>query len=440
MKNSKKHHKKRSKVRAKRGLMTISPPAKVKSSVLAGVKVLTSGVDSLNLALDVKWDDAFLFEILEVAKGIALKSFEAVPLTIRIPNRDEELLFNLAPHGTKGYKWLFSNNEFAFRMNDSLKPKSRPNVMVEIRSETLWRRGIREALDIITEALKVWGANILRIKTSRIDLCLDMLIPAHIWTESLFDNMVARARNVAKYTKNDALTGIQIGKGKLSGRLYDKALEIETSSHKTWMYNVWGIKEVKEDERAIRIEFQLLRETVKELGFDTIEETIQNLDAIWAYCSQDWLKFQTNPGKHHTQRKTLLWWSQVQNSFLGVQKPNSAIRSKAVRTTQLQLASQIVGLTTSLAATKDEFGDDPLFAKVSFESLGFVFQKALRMSGKSEEDLREAINEKRARNHRGKQKYQSANWKRLNRGLPTDMQALSLSLENPYWLNFDDES
>jgi hypothetical protein len=440
MKKSKPKQKQRRKDSTKRGLMTISPPAKVSPSSLAGVRVLTSGVDSLNLALDVKWKDPFLFEILEAAKNIALKRFEPVPLTIQIPSRDEVLLFNLAPHGTKGYKWLFSNNEFAFRMYDALKPQSRPNVMVEIRSETLWRRGIREALDIISEALKALGANILRVKTSRIDLCLDMLIPVHLWSESLFDNMVARARNVAKYTKNDALTGVQIGKGKLTGRLYDKALEIETSSHKTWMYNVWGIKQIEECERAIRIEFQLLRETIKELGFDTIDETIQNLDAIWAYCSQDWLKFQTNPGKHHTQRKTLLWWSQVQNSFLGVQEANSAIRSKAVRTTQLQLASQIVGLTTSLAATKDEFGDEPLFAQISYESLGLVFQKALRLSGKTEKELREAINDKRARNHRGKQKYQSANWKRLNRGLPTDMQALTLSLENPDWLELEDAS
>ncbi len=104
------------------------------------------------------------------------------------------------------------------------------------------------------------------------------------------------------------------------------------------------------------------------------------------------------------------------------------------------LASQIVGLTTSLAATKDQFGDEPLLSKVSFKSLGFVFQKALRISGKSEEELCESINEKRARNHRGKQKYQSANWKRLNRGLPTDMMALAQALEDPYQLNFDAES
>jgi hypothetical protein len=206
------------------------------------------------------------------------------------------------------------------------------------------------------------------------------------------------------------------------------------------MYKVWGINEVKEEERAIRIEFQLLREPIKELGFDTIEHTLKNMETIWAYCSQEWIKFQTNPGKHHTQRKTLLWWSIVQNSFLGIPEPTPAIRSKAVRTTQIQLASQIVGLITSLAATKDQFGDEPLLSKVSPESLTFVFQKALRIVGKSNEELCESINDKRARNHRGKQKYRSANWRRLNRGLPTDMQALAYDLDESEWMKLDDQS
>ena len=440
MKNSQAKKKQRRTDKPKRGLMTISPPAKVRKSVLAGVEVLSSGIDSLNLALDVKWSDRYIFEILELTKESALKLNKPIPFTILIPSRDEQLLFNFAPHGTKGYKWLFSSNEFAFRMYDALEPKSRPNVMVEIRSETLWRRGVVESRDIITEALKRWGGDILHIKTSRIDLCLDALFPTEQWNENLTVNMVSRARNLAKYTKSADLEGLQIGKGKLSARLYDKDLEIRTKSFKFWMYKIWHLDTVPEDKRAIRIEFQILRETVKELGFDTLDDTLHHLEAIWAYCTQDWLKFQTNPGKHHTQRETLPWWGLVQHSFLGIPEPNPAIRAKAVRTTQLQLASQIVGLTTSLAATKDEFGGEPLFSEVSYEALGKVFQKALRISGKSEEELRDAVNQKRAKNYRGKQKYSSANWKRLNRGLPADAQSLAYALEDPYWLNFDGDS
>jgi hypothetical protein len=440
MKNSKTKQKLRRTDSTKRGLMTISPPAKVSPSTLAGVKVLASGVDSLNLALEVVWEDSIIFEILEAAKNIALKTREAVPFTIRIPNRDEELIFNMAPHGTKGYKWLFSNHEFAFRLYDAPKPKSRPNVMVEIRSETLWRRGIQESLEIITDALKQWGGDVLRMKASRIDLCLDFLLPASLWNEALFDNMVARARNVATYTKSRELEGVQIGKGKFSARFYDKALEIETKSQKFWMYKVWGIKEVPENKKAIRVEFQLLRESIKELGFDLVDETIGHLDAIWGYATKDWLKFQSKPGKHHTQRKTLLWWSIIQNSFLGVQSPTSAIRSKAVHTTQYQLASQIVGLITSLAATKDQYGGKALYSEVSYKTLEAVFKKALRITGKTELELRDKVNEKRAKHNRGKQKYESANWERLNRDLPADMTSLAYAHSHSYWITLNEDS
>ncbi len=440
MQNSKTKTKQRRKDDSKRGLMTISPPAKVKSRALAGARVLASGVDSLNLALDVKWKDPLFLEILEIYRENAQNLGKSFPLTLRIPKLNEELLFNFAPYGTKGYKWLLSGNEYALRLYDSMEPKSRPNVMIEIRSETLWRRGILEAIDVILEALRGWGAKIINVKTSRIDLCMDVLLPAELWKESLFKKKVSRSRSVTKHEIAMYLTGVSIGKGKLSGRIYDKAYEIEKISHKTWMYKIWGIDKVPENKRAIRIEFQLLREPIKELGFDTIEETLQNLEAIWAYCTQDWLKFQTNQGKHHTQRKVLPWWSLVQNSFLGIPEPTPAIRSKAVHTTQIQLSSQIVGLITSLAATKDQFGDEPLLSKVSQEALVHVFRKALRIVGKSNEDLCNSINDKRARNHRGKQKYRSANWKRLNRGLPTDMFALAQILDDPYQLNFDDES
>ena len=168
---------------------------------------------------------------------------------------------------------------------------------------------------------------------------MDMLIPDCEWDGELFRDKVSRARKVAYYTKSNILTGVHIGKDDLSCRLYDKVEEIETQSHKTWMYDVWGISEVPETKRVIRVEFQLRREPLKNLGIDTIEDCLKILDSIWGYCTQKWLKFQTNPGKHHTQRKTLGWWQTVQNNFIGVSDPVPAIRAKAVRTTQFPIGN-----------------------------------------------------------------------------------------------------
>ncbi|WFS63046.1 hypothetical protein LF599_02495 [Pseudodesulfovibrio thermohalotolerans] len=346
------------------------------------------------------------------------------------------MLFNTLPNGSKGYNWLISGIQYAVKFGKAIIPNSRPNVLVEIRSETLWRFGVRDAIKRITLALEEVHAEIIVVKPSRIDLCMDMLIPDNEWDGELFANTVCRARKINYFTESKKLEGVQIGKGDLSCRLYDKALEIETISQKTWMYDVWGIPEVPETKRAIRVEFQLRRQSLKDLGIDTMDDCIGALDNIWAYCTQKWLKFQTNPGKHHTQRKTLDWWQIIQNRFLGVSEPVPAIRAKAVRTTQFQLASQVVGLIVALASVDDEFGNEPLYEEVSQEGLVKVFRKALRIAGKSSLELRDAVNWKRAKNYRGKAKYQEANYNRLAEGLPADM--LSLGIEDDAtWILYD---
>ncbi|WP_229591525.1 hypothetical protein [Pseudodesulfovibrio sediminis] len=274
------------------------------------------------------------------------------PIFIEIPEMDDRLLFNVLPNGSAGYKWIISGNEFSIRFSNQL----RPNAIVEIRSETLWRRGVPNSIDVSLAALKEWSAHIMKIKPNRIDPCMDLFIPSHYWGVELFDHTVTRSRNINHYFKSNMLTGVTIGKGKLSARLYDKELEIQTISKKLWMHKVWRIEKVPENKKVIRVEFQIMREAIKELGIDDLVDGIGFMDALWGYCTKKWLKFRSNPGKHHTQRKTLPWWSMVQNSFQGTCDPVPAIRAKAVRTTQLQLSHQLLGIATSLAATDDDFG------------------------------------------------------------------------------------
>jgi len=386
-------------------------------------------VDSFNIALEVVWPDKMFFQMLDLYKSQAQKLGSSYPFFIDVSELNKQILFNVLPNGSKGYNWIISGNEFSVRFQNSLVPNSRPNVMIEIRSETIWRRGIREATRLIVFALEMHQAHIVSTKASRIDLCMDLYIPSHYWGVDLFNKLVSRSRNYNHYFKSNQLTGVHIGKGKLSCRLYDKDLEIRTISKKFWMHDVWGIDEIPDNKKVIRIEFQLLREAIKELGIDTLSESFLSLDNIWGYCTKDWLKFQSNPGKHHTQRKTLPWWSTVQNSFQGVCEPVPAIRAKAVRTTQLQLAHQIIGLTTSLAAIdREEDKNPPLFDEFSFKKLGEVFQKSLRLTEKTEEEILDSINRKRAKSHRGKLKYQVANWNRLMLGLPAD--TLTLAIED----------
>lgn len=184
------------------------------------------------------------------------------------------------------------------------------------------------------------------------NLCADVLLPEHLWSESLLDYAVTRAVRNGTYRNKGVLTGLSIGSGKIQARLYDKVLEIATKSHKVWMFDVWGLGGVPEGYKVIRVEFQLRREAIKELGVDTWSDFQEKADAVWAYCTKEWLKFCDEPTREHKYRSPLPWWAAVQENFMGAQDPCPAVRAEASRVAADQLIAQLVGLASSLEALR----------------------------------------------------------------------------------------
>jgi hypothetical protein len=173
-----------------------------------------------------------------------------------------------------------------------------------------------------------------------------------LWTPSIKDytSTTAKLKNTWDYGFD--FTGLTIGSGHIMARLYDKAREINQKSKKYWMYDIWNIQEdsLSEDERIIRVEFQLKREVIKELIDCDIFITLEYLDQIWGYCTQQWLKFQDNPGEHHSKRNTFPWWETIQNGFQGIQNPTPFVRTKSISQSKKQIISQMNGLLTTLQA------------------------------------------------------------------------------------------
>ena len=307
--------------------MTISPPAKVKLTPEDTFKVLSSGVDSLDVACDIHWLNESFFEYLDYMQGLAIENEQ--DQTIKFP--ESNLFAVLKPYGRKGHKWIIQNNDFDLTIGNWLEPKSRPSAMVSIRSEALWRLGPVACVHILKELFYRAGAESISVKPSRIDLCLDMTFPESEWSVNLIPLRVTRSRYAAPHFENITMTGISIGQGSVVARLYDKPLEITKKSKKFWMYDIWDIEQdIPAVLKIIRIEGQFRREAIRELGIDLIEDLFDHIEKLWAYFTQKWLRFETNPGQHHTMRKTLPWWKIVQNGFLGVQEATPLIRCKAI--------------------------------------------------------------------------------------------------------------
>jgi len=327
--------------------MTIRHPSNVKN-------ILASGVDSLVISMNIDWIDDSFFTLLDEVKEKAKEYSVDYPGSIKHFNPEEVWPFTIKPHGTRGFSWILSGADFTYKIANATEPSSRANGMIEFRSEALWRLGAPDVLRIALGIIEANGGYIVETKLSRVDLCLDFLMPEERWTQKLWDYVVTRAIDFDPHYKNRVFTGMTFGKGAISARLYDKPLEIQQKSKKFWMFDIWGIKEVPQRKKIIRIEFQMRRGVLNELCLKIPEDLFQKVDEAWAYCTKRWLKFQDRPGLHHTQRSTFKWYEEIQDGFQGVQGASPLVRKKAVRKDKERLMQQATGAMIAIHAINQE--------------------------------------------------------------------------------------
>lgn len=398
--------------------MTISPPAKVKITPENIFQVLASGIDTLDLSIDVHWKDDTFFQYLEEMKSLAIQQENEYP--IQFPGT--EFFAVIQPYGRKGHKWIVNTGDFDMSIGDWLKPKSRPSIMLHIKSEALWREGARQLVDYLSDLLISVGAMLIGFKPSRIDLCLDMTFPSYLWNADLIPLRVTRSQHAAPYFDNQKMTGLSIGKGIVGARLYDKPLEISKKSHKFWMYDIWNIEMIiPEEVKIIRIEGQFRREALKELGLDQFNYLLDKIDNLWGYFTQEWLKFQDNPGKHHTMRSTLPWWEIVQNSFLGVQNPFPLLRCKIFHPIKKHLFAQSYGTMTSLLAAIHEENDIPIGCNIRIKDLLHEIDNYSGKYGKGDFELEADLVAKRAKSNRIRTKMRLTHESRIAHGFPSNI-------------------
>ena len=185
--------------------MTNSPPSNVNLDPPA--RVLASGLDSLRLGVDVRWSSESTFERLADLKARAKASADDEPAELEVTGDGASWVFAVKRHGVDGYEWILVGREFAFRIGAWSEPQQRPSVMVEIRSETLWMHSPDGALQRMCIILETLGAEIVVVKPSRTDLCVDLLLPTNRWHIGLIDQIVTRARDITPHYQHRELTG-----------------------------------------------------------------------------------------------------------------------------------------------------------------------------------------------------------------------------------------
>lgn len=294
------------------------------------ITIFKSGIDTLVISLMIEWKHYDLFSFLAEKKIMAQMCSGEFPIELIPDNEIKPWKANIQPNGAMGYEWLIIGHDYVLKVGKWQEQLKRPHVVIEIRSETLWTHGAENAINHICGILEGLGAIILSVKMSRVDLCLDFLMNEKDWHRDLIDYIVSRAKEIKTHTSERKLSGFAIGSGDIQARIYDKALEIRQKSSKTWMFEIWGIKDVPRGSRVIRLEFQMRREFLKEVKVDNPDDLILKIRDLWLYCVDHWLKFQDRPGKHHTQRRNMFWWDEIRKGFQDFHIGAGLVREKAV--------------------------------------------------------------------------------------------------------------
>jgi len=242
------------------------------------------GVDSLYLSYPGMLADSTARK-LEALKKAAQSDLESDQLTAQY--QVGEHLFEVKDKGSGLFSYILRDN--AYRISLS-RPKlgSVPMAYVQVSSGLLAGYSPQRAESRLKEILEQLG-DIGPARVSRLDLYVDFVasVDMESWDRQAW---VTRAHQVHAYAVQGRFSGWAIGiGGVIAARLYDKTLEIETSG-KDYLKELWfkagwdGISPVW------RLEFEFKRELLTQKGLSGLPETLNHLDGLWAYATDEWLR------------------------------------------------------------------------------------------------------------------------------------------------------
>lgn len=234
-------------------------------------------------------------------------------------------VFEVQANGGTAGRYLLKNDE---HMTVHVEPQPHlaksPTIYIELRSFLLWQGSADEAAAAAQRVVYALAGDQatdeqLKMHVSWVHLCVDFqgmrptvaqFTPRRCKEEMggyCNDSLYTRASKFVPYV-DYRFSGVTYGsKGSaISAGFYNKTVEIEKASNKTWFEDIWKKsgnyqatcmvdgEEVKQD--VWRLEFRIRREGLTEFmkeggidNFDTWPEVREHLEGLWKYLTTKWL-------------------------------------------------------------------------------------------------------------------------------------------------------
>ena len=212
------------------------------------------------------------------------------------------------------------------------RAKNVPVAYVQISSEAL----VLEKFDHVLRDLGVVLNSIAVLESgpnvSRVDIRADFVTSANI-RDIAPDAWVTRARDRTQHFVGREFSGWSIGLGgNVSARLYNKLLELE-KSRKWYLRDIWSARGWDGIEPVMRLEFQLERTAIVELGVRTVSDLMSRLPSLWLYCTKDWLqlKIPSDTEKTPTRWSDEPFWGHMVSAWDNPVEMERAVRARKQR-------------------------------------------------------------------------------------------------------------
>lgn len=243
------------------------------------------GVDSLYVSfageLHPEWESK-LEQLKKLAQSDQLKNQALSQIELN------HHIFEVKDKATGMFAFILEDNCFRIQLSRA-RAKSLPMAYVKISSEYLTHKSPDLIIDDLRQSLSFLGVIDYIPNISRIDLFVDFSSSEDMesWGRQAW---VSRSGDVDQYSVGGIFSGWAIGLGgAMVARLYDKLLEIITSN-KGYLVPLWNEAGWNGCHRIWRMEFQFNREILRQLGIKSYSDAMANLNGLWSYASNEWLR------------------------------------------------------------------------------------------------------------------------------------------------------
>lgn len=280
--------------------------------------------------------------------------------------------FEVQRKGWENYDVWFSNEYFEIMFDSRYQgSESHLPIYIQLHSKGILETGLRELYESILWFIEQFGCRVLRTKLSRLDPACDtdefkltekhlnkFIRRSRIWGWMHDIRLVDHDERFDAFGIASVFTGFYFGKRGGTGtfcRVYLKSVEIQ-KHQKEYMLEAWTQWGFQKLDQVWRIEFELHRDRLKELGFDQAEDVFsQKVNWLWDYLTTDYIRLVNKKDKQHPERSIVnpKWIKIAKLKFNSNEKVQFSNRNL---TKKEQLQRLLVGSLTSLASEEFKSG------------------------------------------------------------------------------------